>query len=371
KKDFIGMNEIIEAAKKTTEITTEELAERVSKSIRVPTYTYLKLIKHACKNNLTLSDAVRGILAPEIKKKLDDLSGVKGVSIDRLDSLHEILKDWSTPKRRKKDSKYAKYLTSPKEESYDLDLSYNIEKRPDNAFRKLIEQWIYKEYTKEDISKKMIDRYMSHLEIDLGKPSGSIVFNEKSNDLTLRIDPYGAEYSPIGFRFDDYSLFLREIEEDFRYNAMEEFDDILAKEGNVWRLLESPSHSISGDLTIRNKKIYFDSIELNEKNKDTLDELIYKKYTGGGYIDIDKSYLVQIQEAIKQDDYETAKKFSENMAMQQAYKEISMWIRHILLGICKSQVVTFTMPPVLLSVLYIAGKGDKIPELIDNYLNSR
>ncbi|RLG23499.1 hypothetical protein DRN77_04385, partial [Methanosarcinales archaeon] len=41
-KDFIGANEILEAAKRTFEITSEELAERVSRSIRVPTPTYLK-----------------------------------------------------------------------------------------------------------------------------------------------------------------------------------------------------------------------------------------------------------------------------------------------------------------------------------------
>jgi len=355
KKDFIGMNEIIEAAKKTTEITTEELAERVSKSIRVPTYTYLKLIKYACENNISLADIVREAIIPEIREELDKIGKLENIPKDRFMRIYRVSEEWSaTEKKRKGKEKY-----EPKFEW--ISILDNLFNR--NIFEQLIKKKIYDDAKKHGIPKKLIDRYIN-LFVDITdlndeEISAYISTNKKDNKLKIKISwrvAYGIE--------NDAIILEEEIKSDFGHDAWDKFKSMFAYvdiAGGYYEILID--HEFSGTLTVRDKKIFIDGIEVNEKNKNALDRLIYEKISGEKYSDMERF--------IKEFDLEKAKKFSEKLAMHQVYQGVSAWYRDILLSICKSQVVTFTMPPILLSVLDIAGKGDKIPELIDNYLNSR
>jgi len=352
KKDFIGMNEIIEAAKKTTEITTEELAERVSKSIRVPTYTYLKLIKYACENNISLADIVREAIIPEIREELDKIGKLENISKDRFMRIYRVLEEWSaTEKKRKGKEKY-----EPKFEWIST---------PHNLFEQLIKKKIYDDAKKHEVPKRLIDRYIGYLYVYWGDRWIYVDVSSNKRNYKLKITisqhvPYSLE---IEDSMGDMDIFKEEIISDFGWDIWNKFRNKIFDPGIEDLLINGFDHEFSGTLTVRDKKIFIDGIEVNEKNKNALDRLIYEKISGEKYSDMERF--------IKEFDLEKAKKFSEKLAMHQVYQGVSAWYRDILLSICKSQVVTFTMPPILLSVLDIAGKGDKIPELIDNYLNSR
>ncbi|MEA3324266.1 MAG: hypothetical protein U9Q37_03890 [Euryarchaeota archaeon] len=73
-KDFIGANEILGAARNISdECTPFKLAERVSKSVRLSMSAYLKVIKYASQNKLSLSDSIRkiGMCLAEVEKPRD------------------------------------------------------------------------------------------------------------------------------------------------------------------------------------------------------------------------------------------------------------------------------------------------------------
>jgi len=62
-KDFIGANEILGAARNiSAEWTSFKLTKRVSKSVRLSMSAYLKVIKYASQNKLSLADSIRKIL---------------------------------------------------------------------------------------------------------------------------------------------------------------------------------------------------------------------------------------------------------------------------------------------------------------------
>jgi len=94
-KDFIGASKILGDVKKTFETTSEELAERVSRSIRVPTPTYLKLVETALRGGVSLASVMRTVvLGPAIKSALDELSRRPEVAPDRLSRVKAVFEDW-------------------------------------------------------------------------------------------------------------------------------------------------------------------------------------------------------------------------------------------------------------------------------------
>jgi len=295
--------------------------------------------------HVSLADIVREAIIPEIRKELDKIGKLENISKDRFTGIYRVLEEWSaTEKKRKGKEEY-----EPKFEWIST---------PHNLFEQFIKKKIYDDAKKHGIPKKLIDRYINYLGVDWAGEEirAYISTNKKDNKLKIRIS-WGVVYAIE----NDTTILEEEIKSDFGSDVWNKFEWMFEDIGEDF-LVKFSEYEFSGTLTVRDKKIFIDGIEINEKNKNALDRLIYEKISGEKYSNMERF--------VKEFDLEKVKQFSEKLAMHQVYEGVSTWYRDILLSICKSQVVTFTMPPILLSVLDIAGKGDKLPELIDNYLNS-
>ncbi|NIA11763.1 MAG: hypothetical protein GWP10_19080 [Nitrospiraceae bacterium] len=363
-KDFIGANEILEAARNiSTEWTLFKLAERVSKSVRVPMSTYLKLVKYAAQNKLSLSDSIKKILSVPMTKQLDNIAGSQAVVNERIEPLYRSLDNWSTTKiilDGKIDlEKYRDYSR------YSLHCDHNIDDRIYDLLKKPSESSVYG-ICEEKIPKKMIDRYMPYLKVDDLLMEDYIRFDDEKNELTLVISIEVL----LGFEFEDYEAFKNEIISDFGVEAMKKFYNEFSIEEGYDVLCTSSSfdsYGISGIISVdADNKIYFENIEINEQNRDTLEAGIYKEITDEEYEDSD-IYVDQVKDAIEKGDYDTAAKINEVLAMNQTYIKISSWLCDILFDSIKSKVVTFIIPPVLLGLLELAKGGERVSDLVDEY----
>ena len=371
-KDFIGANEILEAARNiSTEWTPFELAERVSKSVRVPMSTYLKLVKYAAQNKLSLSDSIKKILSVPMKKQLDDIAGSPAVANERIEPLRRSLDNWSTPQKQKKITtmRSGREIDLEKYKNYSqhsLYCDYYIDDRIYDLLKKRSEHSVY-EICEEKIPKKMIDRYVPYLKVNDLPMESYIKFDNEKNELTLDIS-IGVL---LGFEFEDYEAFKNEIISDFGVEAMEKFYNEFSIEEGYDVLCANSSfdnYGISGIISVDTKNnIYFENIEINEQNRDVLEAWIYKEITDEECEDSD-IYVDQVKDAIEKGDYDMAAKINEVLAMNQTNIEISSWFCDILFDSIKSKVVTFIIPPVLLGLLELAKSEEKVSDLVDRYL---
>ncbi len=371
-KDFIGANTILEAARNiSTEWTPFKLAERVSKSVRLPMSTYLKLAKYASQNKLLLSDSIRKILSVPMKKQLDTIAGSSLVVNERVEPLHRSLDNWSTTKKQKKivlDGKVdiEKYRDYSR---YSLHCDYCFDDRIYDLLKKPAERFIYA-MREENLPKEMVDRYISHLKVDDLPMENYIKFNDEKDELTLEIL---ASTIVLGFEFEDYEAFENEIIADFGVEAMEKFYRIFSIEEEYGVLCGyAPfDYGISGIVSVgAENKIYLENIEIDEQNRDILEEQIYKGIADKEYehpnIHIDR--VKDAKDAIEKGDYDLATKINKKLAMNQTNMEISSWFCDILFDSTKSKVVTFIIPPALLGLLELAKGRGRMSDLVDDYL---
>ena len=368
-KDFIGANEILEATRNiSTEWTSFKLAERVSKSVRLSMSTYLKVIKYASQNKLSLSDSIRKILSAPMKKQLDTIAGSSAVVNGRIEPLYRLLDNWSTAKKQKKVSKggidLEKYINYS---SHGLDCARCFDDRIYDLLKKPVEYYLY-EVCDEKIPKKMVDRYIPYLKVDDLAMENCINFNDKKNETALDI----STAFPFGFEFEDYEAFETEIVADFGDEAMEKFyDERGIEDGGKYGRLDAHlifGYDFSGIISVDTEsKLYFENVEINEQNRAILEAWIFKKIPGKDYEDPD-AYVNQVKDAIEKEDYDRAADINEKLAMNQINVEISSWLCDILFDSIKSKVVTFIIPPVLLGLLELVKGGRRVSDLVDEYL---
>jgi hypothetical protein len=370
-KDFIGANEILEATRNiSTEWTPFKLAERVSKSVRVSMSAYLKIIKYASRNKLSLSDSIRKMLSAPMKKQLDIITGSSTVVNERIEPLCRSLDNWSTARKQKEIitmrsgreidlEKYRDYA------SYSLHCDHCFDDRIYDLLKKRSEYSVY-EICAGKIPKRMIDRYIPYLKVDDLPMEDHIRFDYEKNKLTLDI----SIDILLGFEFEDYEVFKNEIISDFGVEAMEKFYNIFSIEESYGALCANTPYNhytISGVVSIDTENnIYFENVEINEQNRDILEALIYKENTGDNHEDSD-IYVDQVKDAIEKEDYGVAADINEKLAMNQINVEISSWLCDVLFDSTKSKVVTFIIPPVILGLLELAQGGERVSDLVDEY----
>jgi hypothetical protein len=371
-KDFIGANEILEATRNiSTEWTPFKLAERVSKSVRLSMSAYLKVIRYASQNKLSLSDSIRKILSAPMKKQLDTIACNSAVMTGRIEPLHRLLDNWSTAKKQKK----SRTMRSGREtdlmeyrdySSHSLDCNRCFDDRIYDILKKPVEYQFHKE-CEETIPKEMIDRYVPYLSVDDVPVVNHISFNDEKNETTLGISANVI----FGFEFEDYEAFETEIIADFGAESVGKFYNERGIEmGGAYGGLEAHftfGYDFSGIISVdAENKVYFENIDINEQNRAISEAWIFKKLTGKDYEDPD-IHVDQVKDAIEKGDYDLAAKINEVLAMDQTYMEISSWFYDILFDSTKSKVVTFIIPPVLLGLLELAKGGRRVSELVDEY----
>lgn len=371
-KDFIGANEILEATRNiSTEWTPFKLAERVSKSVRLSMSAYLKIIKYASQNKLSLSDSIRKILSAPMKKQLDTIAGSSAVVNERIEPLYRLLDNWSTAKKQEKVMTMRSGRETDLEEyrdysSHSLDCNRCFDDRIYDLLKKPVEYQFCRE-CEGTIPKEMIDRYVPYLSVDDVPVVNHISFNDEKNETTLCISATVI----FGFEFEDYKAFETEIIADFGAEAIEKFYNGRGIErGGVYGGLGAHftfGYDFSGIISVdAENKVYFENIDINEQNRAISEAWIFKKITGKRYED-PNIHVDQVKDAIEQGDYDMAAKINEVLAMDQTYMEISSWFYDILFDSTKSKVVTFIIPPVLLGLLELAKGGRRVSDLVDEY----
>jgi hypothetical protein len=371
-KDFIGASEILEATRNiSTEWTPFKLAERVSKSVRLSMSTYLKVIKYASQNKLSLSDSIRKILSAPMKKQLDIIAGSSAVVNERIEPLCRSLDDWSATRKQKKiitmcsgrETELEKYMNHS---SYSLHCDHCFDDRIYDLLKKRSERSIY-EMCEGKIPKMMIDRYVPYLKVNDLPTEDNIRFDYEKNELTLDI----SVGILLGFEFEDYESFKNEIISDFGVEVMEKFYNIFSIEeayGVLCANSSFDSYDISGVVSIdAENNIYCENVEINEQNRDILEAWIYKEITGEEPED-SNTYVDQVKDAIEKEDYDMAADINEKLTMNQIDVEISSWLCDVLVNSTKSNVVTFIIPPVLLGLLELVKGGGRVSDLVDEYL---
>jgi ribosomal protein S8 len=359
KKDFIGASELLENVKRLQK-EYQETAEIASKSIRMPFITYLKLIEFAQKKNISLSDALRITSIPAMKEKLDEFRDLPSVDQEKLKTMYDLLTKW---REKKPSSGYKKY--SPEHRyRYGDDVS--------NLFETYTKFSICEKGRKyENIPVEMLKEYVEEhgdfgvlWDWDLMAPNVELEFDEASNSPKLTIwwatAAFFYNYKESKESIDDINL-RKKLDEilDFEHCEYDEVEDILTYGVGI---------NISFTLHIKNNKLFFDSV--NVEDKSALNALIYEKITNQKYPDFAVDECIKkVQEAIARDDYNTASQINGKLAMFQVVQDISNWYSDIISSIVEeTNVVTFTIPKLLL-MLWEAAKGERsIQEFVEENL---
>src|SRR5574341_825039 len=363
KKDFIGAAELLESAKKLLKEPVHEAAEVVSKSIRLPFPTYLKLIEVAQKKNMSLADAIRITSILTMKSRLNEFRDNPAVDQEKLGVMYNLLEEW---RAKKSTSAYKEY--SP-EFRYGSGMS--------DSFNKFIKFSIY-DMCEDDFPRDLMKEYLQDnldflsfntedwYSID---PVTDLVFDTQSNSFELLIsiqnEIYLNKYNAFKESIDDKLHKIFDEILDFEHRNYDEDKDYLIS------FIGGPGiTSISGTLRIENNKLFFDGVDI--KQRDALNALIYEKIAIGSekYAEFKVDECIkQVQEALARNDYDTAAQLNEKLARFQVTSKIAGWYGDIIASIAEgSNVVTFTIPKLLL-LLWEATKGDRgIQEFVEENL---
>ncbi len=362
KKDFISASELLESAKKLLKEPVHEAAEIVSKSIRLPFPTYLKLIEVAQKKNMSLADIIRITSILTMKNKLNGFRDNPAVDQEKLGNIYNLLEEW---RAKKSTSVYKVY--SP-EFRYGSGMSDSFDK-----FIKFLICYMCEDNFPKDLMKEYLKDNLDFLSLDLPvadwesiDPVIELVFDTHSNLFELHI------FIQNTIHLIKYNEFKESI--DYKLNKI--FDEIFDFEHSDYDkdndyLISSIGGpgitSISGTFHIENNKLFFNGVDAEQK--DALNALIYEKIAIGtekyAEFKVDEC-IKQVQEALAKNDYDTAAQLNEELARFQVTSKIASWYGDIIASIAEeSNVVTFTIPKLLL-LLWEATKGDRsIQEFVE------
>ena len=390
-KDFIGANEILEAAKRTFEITSEELAERVSRSIRVPTPTYLKLVEIASKKEVSLASVMRTVvLGPVIRSALDELSSRPEVAPDRLSRVEAVFEDWIEPESAKigsyslsfeyEDSfRVYKLLTKFIEFVFFAKCSYwNAPKQASDLFWTSI--WEEPPYSSHDYLVNIIETNDIHISSLKGEHLSMYYDLTLTNDF-INDSLYDIAIKNIKEQFGPktldkivtaashrwvYSFWHLESEPEPPEEGTEEFfREFGYKEGKQVDFVTE--NSISCILSVNGNRVYLDDIEICLENRNKIARNILLKM----YPKVYDEHEIQnrIQDAIGSDDLDGASKLSRSLAEYRVCVGVAEWITDsIFSAIETSEVITFTIPPIFIPILNSLQENKQIPDLVERYL---
>ena len=382
-KDFIGANTILEAAKKTFETTSEELAERVSRSIRVPTPTYLKLVEIALREKVSLASVMRTVvLGPAIRSALDELSKRPEVIPDRLSRVEAVCGDWVTSE-------------SSKQDRYSLDFTYEHSFRACEMLTRYVEFESLRRCDELSIPKKAIALYWSLFTSPHDDLFSSWVARDVELDLILSYDVITTSAGFYVTLKDDNVVLGHEllVGYDDEYASVAVMDDIREKFGP--QTADSILTAISGHkhtgaehvtevmeewmvfgmdvdfysiITVDANRVYIGGIEVYKENRNEIVKSILTQHLHGTALDEDTMQKA-IQNAIDVDNISKASELSGKLAEHSVRMGVAEWITNSLFSAIEtSEVVTFTIPPIFAPILNSLQEDKKIPYLVEQYL---
>ncbi len=399
-KDFIGANEILEAAKKTFETTSEELAERVSRSIRVPAPTYLELVAIARSREVSLASVMRAVvLGPAIKRVFDELSSRPEVAPDRLSRVEAVFEDWIEPE-------------SAKQREYFLDFTYERSLEVCEMLTRYIEFEFFRLCAKLDVPKKAAELYWSYVVSPSDTLYSRWLMETNDGDIHKSYDMIIPDGSPsISV---DYILLVYKLQLGLDYVSQVSetaLDDLIEKFGqqtvnsmrtavNImgreqYTLLEddyleamlpvkhadklpirvgacyaSFLQSVDGD------RVYLGGIEVCEENRNAIAKNTLTEHLHGTILDED-AIQKEVQSAINAGDLDKASDLSKKLAEYSVRRGVSEWVTDSLFSaINTSEVITFTIPPIFIPfidkhampILNFLQENKKIPDSVEQQL---
>ena len=384
-KDFIGASKILEDVKKTFETTSEELAERVSRSIRVPAPTYLKLIKIAFRNGVSLATVMRNeVIGPAIKSALYELSSRPEVAPDRLSRVEAVFEDWIEPE-------------SAKHGGYSLDFTYEHSLKVCEMLTRYVEFEFFRHCAKLDVPKEAAELYWSYVvspsdtlydswimntrSMDIYKSYNEITFIDEhymttvliNDDLSLNYllhlsaSPYAnhrmfdAAMDDIREQFGQWivnSIVTAIMNYNWEYNTKNskytnkytEEEYITEHDGNVPSIVDMHTEF---DITLKvdGDRVYLGGIEVCEENRNAIAKSVLTEHLHGTTLDEQRTQE-EIQNAINADDLDKASDLSKKLAEYSVRMGVSEWITNSLFSAVEtSEVITFTIPPIFIPIL--------------------
>ncbi|MEA1868714.1 MAG: hypothetical protein U9N09_00920, partial [Euryarchaeota archaeon] len=394
-KDFIGASEILEVAKKTFETTSEELAERVSRSIRVPAPTYLKLVETALRGGVSLASVMRTVvLGPAIKSALDELSRRPEVAPDRLSRVEAVFEDWIEPE-------------SVKQREYFLDFTYERSLEVCELLTRYTEFEFFRLCAKLDVPKKAAELYWSYVVSPSDTLYSSWLMRTKGMDIHKSYDMIISEGGPsliVGTIFLEYKLQLgldyvnkvsetamNDIREKFgkqisnsmvtaiaircteEYKTIEDMfleedifvEDILRKHADKSSITMPVNTGIIRQ--VKGDRVYLGGIEVCEENRDEIAKQILEGLHGT-ILDED-AVRKEVQSAINAGDLGKASELSAKLVESNVHMSVAEWITNSLFSAIEtSEVITFTIPPIFTPILNFLQETKQIPDLVEQYL---
>jgi len=400
-KDFIGANKILEAAKKTFETTSEELAERVSRSIRVPAPTYLKLVEIAFRDGVSLATVMRNeVIGPAIKSALDELSSRPEVAPDRLSRVEAVFEDWIKSE-------------SAKHGGYSLNFTYERSLEVCEMLTRYIKSEFFRLCAILGAPKGAAELYWSYVVSPSDTLYGRWLMKTKDEDIHdsyYRIDMGGALLS-VGSTNDDLSLgyeldlgvgffanhqmfyiAMDDIREKFGQGIVDSIADTADnfnfafgiesghertfrgteevyiggyEEGDEVPILTNTRIEFDIMLKVDGDRVYLGGIEVCEKNRNAIAENILTQHLYGTILDEQRTQK-EVQNAIDADDLDKASDLSKKLAEYSVRMGVSEWITNSLFSAIEtSEVITFTIPPIFIPILNSLQENKQIPDLVE------
>ncbi len=403
-KDFIGASKILEDVKKTVETTSEELAERVSRSIRVPAPTYLKLVEIAYLKKVSLATVMRTIvLEPAIKSALDELSGRPEVAHDRLSRVEAVFEDWIKSE-------------SAKHGGYSLDFTYERSLEVCEMLTRYIKSEFFRLCAILGAPKEAAELYWSCVVSPSDTLYGRWLMKTKNMDIHKSYDliTRGGAFLSVGSINDDLSLgcelhlgvssfanhqmfytamddigekfgqgivdsiadtayhfnFACEIESGHErtFRATEETYLNEYRDGDEVPILTDMCTVFDIMLKVDGDRVYLGGIEVCEENRNAIAKNILTEHLHGTTLD-ELTTQKEIQNAINADDLDKASDLSGKLAEYSVRMGVSEWITNSLFSAIEtSEVITFTIPPIFIPILNSLQENKQIPDLVEQYI---
>ncbi|MBU4419460.1 MAG: hypothetical protein KKH84_00465, partial [Proteobacteria bacterium] len=255
-KNFNLAGELLKSAKKLLKGQGTEVAEVVSKSIRLDSVTYMKSQEIAHKKNLSLSDTIRTTSIQKMKQKLDEYKNEPSVDQEKVGIINDLLKSWED-----------KNPTSPDKE-YFPQYNCTITNETKELLSEFIEYSILDDCKEEGIPIEDVRDFISSFYIDW---EGQEIFPEVSLSFNLQSNLFELDIMWPNFLviFQDYNAFKENIDINlhnkldnvFKFNDnldYNEENDCL----NYYPLMPNTSSTIH----IENDKLFFDSVDAVQRD---------------------------------------------------------------------------------------------------------
>lgn len=399
KKDYESAKKIHESLKKSSDL---EVTRIMSKSIRVPTPTFLKTAEIGYRTNVSLADVVRKVASKWIRGRIEDFEKLSDISKERVDIIKNILTDWSI----KKDSEPSW--------NYSLDFRYNLNIQTSEVFKvytNIVEESFRKKCRAEGISedaiKDFLSRIIQHDENVINEAQALLSFDKNVGKLRLdffiylnigiddllrlnidMVQTFGEEMVDRFSNLDPTQLLIDKCRTD------EPIDWVYEIERNQQGYLdwdnESKTEDFFGKVKLFNYypfmlyhlsgyvrvdeagALYFEDVKADAGNEREIDNKIVELLARELEIEIPEIQKIEdeLKKATTNKNLNRQAELTAKAVVYQSLQKVANWTRDILLDIpTRTEVVTFTIPEPLLRFWEALGeeKEKDLSVLVNEY----